>query len=756
MVKDPVTEKYFRFTETQAVILDAIRSPIDIESLGTAVAQRLGGTVKPESLEQKMLLDTPGVQVQLEELQTRRPKETQNILYYKVFFLDAEKAFDWLFPKIRWCFTPLFHVFAAAMILSGFVITMLHTEQLWSQFWTLISVYGLVIAWAVVMVVTTMHEFAHGLTCRYFGGKVRRIGFMLIYFSPALYCDVSDAWMFPSKRQRVWVTFAGGYFQLVVWGMATIIWRVTANETVINNLALCAVVFGGVQTLFNFNPLIKLDGYYMLSDYLEIPNLREKAFKAMRAWLGGDPEPLLETPDRVALLRYAALAMTFTTFLLGVVYVNIYWLATDYFQFTGLVAFVVFSGFTLRGAMAEPAAGVKALVKRASRKKYLSIAAVAILLLVIFFVAYPLRIAAEFEILPNQEVVIRAETSGTIAEIHVRENTRVEKGDLIAELFDFEKDRQLSLILGELDQRRAELSLLLAGARAEEIDQAERLVETKETELGNVRRNIEERNLLEEELEGSRAMLRLAELELEKAQSLFEADLGPRFDMDIAAEAVNVREREVSSIEARIDILAESNDREEDLKERELAEAESALTLLMAGFRSEEIDRIRAEVATLERQQSILEDELAKREIRAPIDGTIVTPFIERLLNERLNPGDELGRIVDLRTVKARLSVPEKEMDEVRIGSRVVLKVRAYPSEDFEGRVDFIAPVALTELTGRFVHVRVELDNDNENRPLRPDMTGVAKIYAGNRRIIQLITRRTNRWIRTEFWDLLP
>jgi putative peptide zinc metalloprotease protein len=317
------------------------------------------------------------------------------------------------------------------MILTGFFITSLHGDLLLLQFWNLVSVYGL------VMAVTTMHEFAHGLTCSYFGGKVSRIGFMLIYFSPALYCDVSDAWMFPSKRQRVWVTFGGGYFQLVIWGVATVIWRVPADETVISSLALCAVVFGGAQTLFNFNPLIKLDGYYMLSDYLEIPNLRAKAFKAMRAWLGGDPEPLLETPDRRALLAYAAFAMTFSTLLLGVVYVNIYWLVTDAYAFAGLVVFTVFSGFTLRGTTAELAAGVKALVKRASLKKYLSLDIVAVLLLATVVIPWELRIAAEFEILPNEEPIVRTETFGTIAEIPVREGDVVEKGDLIARLFDF-------------------------------------------------------------------------------------------------------------------------------------------------------------------------------------------------------------------------------------------------------------------------------------------------------------------------------
>jgi hypothetical protein len=97
------------------------------------------------------------------------------------------------------------------------------------------------------------------------------------------------------------------------------------------------------------------------------------------------------------------------------------------------------------------------------------------------------------------------------------------------------------------------------------------------------------------------------------------------------------------------------------------------------------------------------------------------------------------------------------------------MKIRSYPTEEFEGRVDFIAPVAQavsdqpftsvsttpsTSLFPKMVIVRSELNNDNQL--LKPEMTGVARIYCGERRIADLVTRRLRRWIRTEFWYLLP
>src|SRR5207247_10940684 len=143
----------------------------------------------------------------------------------------------------------------------------------------------LVLAYATMLLVIVAHEFAHGLTCKFYGGSVREIGFLLLFFQPAFYCNVSDAWLFPEKYKRLWVTFAGAYFEIFLWAMATLVWRVTDTHTIVNYLALVVMATSAIKTLFNLNPLIKLDGYYLLSDWLEVPNLRAKAFRYVRARL---------------------------------------------------------------------------------------------------------------------------------------------------------------------------------------------------------------------------------------------------------------------------------------------------------------------------------------------------------------------------------------------------------------------------------------------------------------------------------------
>ena len=302
-----------------------------------------------------------------------------------------------------------------------------------------------------------------------------------------------------------------------------------------------------------------------------------------------------------------------------------------------------------------------------------------------------------------------------MAEVLVREGSRVEVGEVIVRLYDFDKAKELSTVSGELEKKLAELKQLEEGPRDEEIDQAQKLIDTKRVELENIRRNIQFQNQLEQTLTRTRTELRLAEIELRRTTDLFEQGLGPRVDMEKAQTTVEVHQSAVAEAAASLQILAEENDREEDLKTRELAQAESALALLRAGSRPEEIQQREAEVNMLEDRQRLLHEEVKKSEIRAGISGTVTTPFVEKILNRHLEAGDEVCRIVDMDRVRAEMFVPEKEMGDVEPGMPVYLKARSFPTREFEGNVDFIPSVAeMVENVG-VVKIRTELANADAN-----------------------------------------
>ncbi len=131
-----------------------------------------------------------------------------------------------------------------------------------------------------------LHEFGHGLSCKHFGGECHEIGVMFLVLTPCLYCNVSDSWMLPNRWHRAAIGAAGMYVELVLASICTFIWWFTEPGP-INYVCLNVMFISSVSTImFNANPLLRYDGYYILSDILEIPNLRQKASTILNRKLG--------------------------------------------------------------------------------------------------------------------------------------------------------------------------------------------------------------------------------------------------------------------------------------------------------------------------------------------------------------------------------------------------------------------------------------------------------------------------------------
>ena len=129
---------------------------------------------------------------------------------------------------------------------------------------------------AVALGVTLLHELGHGLACHLYGGRVRDVGVMLLYFCiPAAYCDVSDAHLIDSRKKRAMVAMAGCYVNVILWVIATLVWRVLSPELLPTRIALAIIGTTGLSLFLNLNPLLPLDGYYALEEVLGVQNLRQ-------------------------------------------------------------------------------------------------------------------------------------------------------------------------------------------------------------------------------------------------------------------------------------------------------------------------------------------------------------------------------------------------------------------------------------------------------------------------------------------------
>jgi putative peptide zinc metalloprotease protein len=699
----------------------------------------------------------------LESLGRRRSGFLGSILSLKIRAVNPDALLARLESKLRFCFSGSFVAVVAISILVALCISILNWESLVVSFGSLLQLRSLPLVLVCALAVLTVHEFAHGLTLKHFGGRVEEMGFLLLYFMPAFYCNVSDAWLL-RKRERLWVTFAGGFVQLFVWSLAVVVWRLVSPEAFPARVCLAVIAFSGIQTLFNFNPLIRLDGYYLLSDYLEIPNLRPRAFnflkRTLKRWLLGVNEPSvgpeLTGREKRIYWRYGIASFVFSAGLLVVMVSRIGgWLIENYQMWgillisaVGMISVQTASRATFL-AQGRFLGAVAARLGKAPR--FLLVLAIAV---VGSFLPWELKIPGDFTIRSLEQLVIAAQVDGTLKAINVDEGSRVNRGALLAVIENLQLVDDFEETKGELASKRAVLKLLNAGTRPEEIERARRNIDTKEAELLNAARVEEAEKLLQDRIAKREAELRNAKETYERSQKLFDGELISRNDLDRDSTLYEVRQKELSEARSELHVLKENTDRTLQIKRREVDASQSELTLLLAGPRRESIEAAAADVKKLEEKLNILARQLELLKLRSPIEGVVTTPYLKNKIGDYIMKGGTFCEVVNLGVVVIDMPIPEKEIADVHLGYPMTLKVRGFPSDSIESRVSSISPVAVESGMERKVLIKSELNN--QEGKLKVGMTGVGKIRCGKRTIAYLLTRRLVRWLRTEFWEYLP
>ena len=187
---------------------------------------------------------------------------------------------DWLNRNIDWAqhlFTKGFFAFWLALILWGGFTAFENSDQMFTEGQGLLSVDNLIWLYISLFVLKFFHEMGHAIACKAFGAEVNTMGVMFIVFTPLPYVDATSSWTMRSRWQRALVGVAGMYVELFFAAVAAIVWANTADGF-IHNLAFNLMVIGSLSSLlFNGNPLLRFDAYYILSDLTDIPNLYQKA-----------------------------------------------------------------------------------------------------------------------------------------------------------------------------------------------------------------------------------------------------------------------------------------------------------------------------------------------------------------------------------------------------------------------------------------------------------------------------------------------
>jgi putative peptide zinc metalloprotease protein len=768
IVKDPIANRFYRFTAVQASVLDLLNGQLDFDSIAQTASQKhqtevLETQVKEfvEKLQAILLLDNSYCWAKLAESTAKNQGIFRNLLSVKIHVFNPDRVLENLEKKLRFLFSAQFSALTAIFAAAALILSLSNWESIFFSFGELFSLYSIPLLVIVICAITTIHEFAHGLTLKHFGGRVSEMGFLILYFIPAFYCNVSDAWML-KKRERILVTAAGNYSQIFLWACATIAWRLLATETLASQICLITIAFSGIVFFLNLNPLIRLDGYYLMSDLVEIPNLRAKSFGYLKngllSWVAGIRSPKAKPSPREKriFLWYGLSSFMFTSILLFVFILRLGGWMIKQFQGFGLllssILVIAVAPIAAKENAAFPVMLFRAGFKRIRRSpKFFLILG---LLIIIGFMPWELKISGDFSVLAAKKVSVTPEVSGNLRAIYVEQGDRVRSGDLLAEIENLDLANSYQETAGELASQRASLDLLKAGSRPEEIERARRIVETRKTELQSAARIEKSRALLIETIAKKTAELENARLNDERTQSLLTAGLVARTEADRDQTAYKVQQRELQEAKEQLGVLEEQTDRDQDIKRKELAQAESELGILLAGTRKESIRVLESQIKKLEEKLRITEKQMKLLKIRAPMGGIVASPYLKNRLGDYLDKGDIFCQIVSEGNVIIEMPIPEKEIDVVHVGLPITIKARSYPKKSYEAHIRNIAPVANVDGTGSIV--RVEGDLENSDGSLKEGMTGVGKIRCGNKLIVEITTRRAVRWLRTEFWEYLP
>lgn len=512
VLHDPVNQAFFRLNPVAFHFVAMLDGRRTVEDAWRLTLEKFGdeAPTQPEvigllgQLNQANLLrvDLPlDAQPILERRQKRRLRywagQAMGIMFLQIPLVNPDRVLAWLEPLFRPVLSRLglglwvvWLVFCGSVFFPHLQRFAYESRQAFSpENWLWLAV--------VFVGVKLWHELGHGLVCKRLGGTVHEAGIMLLVLFPCPYVDTTSAWGFDSRWRRALVGAAGMMFELALAGAAALVWVHTEESHLLHMLAHRTVLLASITTiLFNANVLMRFDGYFILSDLLDIPNLYERAIRHLQyvgqRWILGlrSAQPVSgDAGERAVFVAYGLAALVYRALvMLGIV---LYVAGIAFAVGLVLAVWTVTSWLVVPvGRYVHWLATSPALHRRRARAVLASAAAAALVVGVVGWLPMEDRRRAVGVVEAQERAELVVQADGFVEEVQVESGDLVQAGQVIL----VARNPTLEARRRELEGRLEELQVLGRYAMGQSpAEQARTKAEQQavESELAEIQRQLE-------------------------------------------------------------------------------------------------------------------------------------------------------------------------------------------------------------------------------------------------------------------------
>ncbi len=480
IIEDPAGSQYYRMSESAYLfvgLLDGTRTideawntcnaklgdeaPTQRECIEVLSKLQLYGLLRGETALAADMVEHRGKQ--LEELRLKR--RTGQWLFYSIPLFNPDPLLERFKGLLAIIFSRWMFMAWALLVFTALIMVARNWRDLGSQFNQILDPTYLPILGITFLALRIIHELGHAAACKALGGRSTEIGVILILLIlPLPYCDATSAWRFPQIWKRVLVSAAGILAESFIAAIAAITWALTEEGTVLHALCYTIMLISGVATLlFNLNPLLRYDGYYILSDVTGTPNLAQRSreiwsyiFERRLFGVRSAKPPAVRSRGELTLLTtYGALSAPYRI----LIFVSILAIVlTTYAQLGLVLALIAGVAWVVRPVaklisylLASPR-----LIGRRARAIGIVTTAVAAVVLLFGVIPMPAGGYAPATVEPLAFHPVRAGETGFVVDVLAREGQRVAKGDPIIVLRDTAIDAELRIAEARLKQAHIE------------------------------------------------------------------------------------------------------------------------------------------------------------------------------------------------------------------------------------------------------------------------------------------------------------